>query len=372
MFERYLTDALTTHFGHVVENIDSDKVRISAWNGELVLQDLTLRSKALSSFVADCPVEIAYGKVGNLELQLPWKIFGSTQKRPDQSALFSMGCSVVLKDVNILITPTRQENKRQAQHTTDTAPDLVENSRIQKEKAVQTLLDADLLKRVAESSLSSNRWKWVQDWLAGVFTNLSVTVKDIHIRYEDPGTSMGFEWTIHNKESSRQQLQYRPPFSVGISLRQFSVQTVAQDQFEESIEATNGETIRIRESEEKKGENNRSAESPNTISKQSPSCSASGSFTTSRKIVAADRLSIYWDSNCQLMSIYDNSVDVDSDRIERNRRYESCFADLNGGTVSSSVVEEATMVVAVVVVVVVVVVVAAAAAIAAAAANRCS
>ena len=53
MFERYLTGAFATHFGHVVDNLDSDKVRLSAWNGELVLKDLSLRADALESFITD-------------------------------------------------------------------------------------------------------------------------------------------------------------------------------------------------------------------------------------------------------------------------------------------------------------------------------
>ena len=35
MLERYLTETLTKHFGHFVENLDSDQVRLSAWKGEM-------------------------------------------------------------------------------------------------------------------------------------------------------------------------------------------------------------------------------------------------------------------------------------------------------------------------------------------------
>ena len=41
MFERYGSDALTTgpYFGRLVENLDADEVRLSAWKGELVVND---------------------------------------------------------------------------------------------------------------------------------------------------------------------------------------------------------------------------------------------------------------------------------------------------------------------------------------------
>ena len=112
MFERYLTDALTNQFGHFVENLDADKVRLSAWNGELVLEDLSLRTNALQTLMPDCPVELAYGKVGNLEIRIPWTLFRSQlrwRKENDQRPrLLSTRCSIVLSDVNILVTPRRQ------------------------------------------------------------------------------------------------------------------------------------------------------------------------------------------------------------------------------------------------------------------------
>jgi vacuolar protein sorting-associated protein 13A/C len=195
MFERYLTDALTTHFGHVVENLDSDKVRLSAWNGELVLNDLSLRPTALESFISDCPVEIAYGSVGNLELRIPWNLFRS-QLRWRKAAgprISETGCSIVLSDVNILVTPRRQNSD--ASNDNEEAVLSLEELRLQKEKQVQSLLNADLLQRITESTVSSGRWTWLQDLLSNLVSTLSVTVRDVHIRYEDPGTSMGFVWS---------------------------------------------------------------------------------------------------------------------------------------------------------------------------------
>ena len=81
MFERYLTDALTKHFGHLVENVDAEKVRLSAWNGKLVLEDVILRNDALDSFMEQCPVELAFGKIGRLDVCPGQRLDRCTQDR---------------------------------------------------------------------------------------------------------------------------------------------------------------------------------------------------------------------------------------------------------------------------------------------------
>jgi hypothetical protein len=313
MFERYLTDALTTHFGHVVENLDADKVRLSAWSGELVLEDLSLRPTALASFVANCPVEIAYGKVGNLELSIPWKLFGSRKlRRGDQEEISR--CSVVLSNVNILITP-RRETKRQMPENDDEdleSSDTPEERRLKKERQVQSLLDADLLQRVAKSSLSSSRWQWVQDWLAGLLSTLSVTVKNIHIRYEDPGTSMGFVWSSNNGGKDSTIRKYRPSFAVGITLREFSVLTRgAQQQQEES---------KVEDSKDGKLDGKEPAQ------EQPSNVAPAQDFVVRHKVAAADKLAIYWDSDCQLISLY---VDQAKGREQQSAQYQSSFGILN-------------------------------------------
>jgi hypothetical protein len=350
MFERYLTDVLTTHFGHVVENLDADKVRLSAWNGELVLQDLTLRPGALNTFIRDCPVEIAYGKVGNLELRLPWKIFGSggggssPSSSLERTGLFAKGCTVVLSDVNILITPRKETRKPKSGDLYDSndedlvySEDSVESRRVQKEKRVQTLLDADLLKRVTSSSgASTTQWKWVQDWLTGLLSTLSVTVRNIHIRYEDPGTSMGFEWnyssgTTEAKESSSRH--YRPPFAVGIDLDQFSVQTT--NPLIREGPNRDSTTPRIESLEEKKGDGKMMTESQALSSAVRQS--RNNRFLTSRKTAAAYRLAIYWDSECNLMSIHALSNKGETvTRVELCQYYESAFRILNNDQSSDS------------------------------------
>lgn len=265
MFERYLTDVLTTYFGAFVENLDADKVRLSAWRGELVLEDLLLRKNALEAVLPHgCPLEIAYGRVGNLELRIPW---GTTKD-----------CVLILSDLHILLTPKSQRWEQ------DYEEDLsLEEKRARKEHKVQQMLDAQLLQRVSKSEQpcstaeSSSRWQWARERLAKLLSNLHVTIRNIHVRYEDPGTIVGFVWT-------KRQKYCRNSFAIGVTLRQFSVQTT--DVANEDKD---------------------------------------GAYQIRHKLAAAYQLAIYWDRGCHLMA-----SNVYSLRMEQQEYYASAFDVLSG------------------------------------------
>ena len=298
MFERYLTDALTTHFGHVIENLDSDKVRISAWNGELVLSDLSLRPTALDSFINACPVEISYGNIGNLELRIPWKLFRSNSgsssdgDSPSSSTAASLisSCQIVLSDVDILITPRRVSPSSADDDGYDEADTKSpEETRVQKEKRIQAAIDAGLLQRVTKSSIPSARWKWIQEWLSEVLASLSVTITNIHVRYEDPGTSMGFSW--RSDDNTR---RYRPSFSVGVTLSEFSIRnSKPSDKKKDSTDKDNDDEV--------------------AVMKAPP---------FRYKAADARQLAIYWESDCKLMS---ESVTPAESRPKASEQFGSMF-----------------------------------------------
>jgi hypothetical protein len=177
--------------------------------------------------------------VGNLELRIPW---GTTKE-----------CVLILSDLYILITP-KQSQQGHPENEEDLS---VEEKRARKENKVQRVLDAQLFERVAKSEQSSSavessRWQWARERVAKLLSNLHVTIRNIHVRYEDPGNSFGFVW--------RKRQEYNEhSFAIGIMLRQFSVQTTDAPDKE-----------------------------------QDP--------TMRHKLAAAYQLAVYWDQNCHLMT----------------------------------------------------------------------
>jgi hypothetical protein len=107
MFERYLSDVLTSYFGqYIQDDIDIETIRISAWRGgAIVLRDVQLRRDCLQHLLVTAPsrrgpsestngkhededgdtedededdvrvpIELIYGHIGRLELHIPWKV----------------------------------------------------------------------------------------------------------------------------------------------------------------------------------------------------------------------------------------------------------------------------------------------------------
>ena len=286
MLERYLSHMLTTKFGHIFENFDENKVRVSAWNGEIVLEDLYLKQNSSDALLSETPLEIRYGHIGKLEVKIPWKVLRSRAK--------DVNCSLILSDVCILISP-----KRSSETPTDTEesePSLAEK-RTAKEEKVQALMDAKLFTQSMDgASNKSSQWRWIHEWLTSLVSNLSVTVHNVHIRYEDSGNSFGLVWNDANTSSA---------FSVGMTLRQFSVQTTDRGHKEEV-----------------------------------QSYEASEAFSVTHKLAAAYQLSIYWDRGCALMSMQvekimkENSVKI-GDEVEY---YANSFQLLNEESIQGNFV----------------------------------
>jgi hypothetical protein len=334
MFERYLSDLVTAHFGHVVENLDAEKVRVSAWSGELVLRDLVLRKQALDNILGDqCAVEVAYGKVGHLELRLPWKLIRSQLWRGSSAASDTgrYGISVVLTDVNILLTPRRQSPFAEESDSLEKPSSLSEEEkRLRREEKVQDLLAAALLNRVTQSShqgkpgAKRNRWQWLRDFASRLLSNLSVTVRNIHIRYEDPGFCMGFRWRTEHDLSDH---SYRPGFAIGVTLHQFSIQTADPS-------TILGKSDFSRKQKERSPTDD--IASLESLKKNKAEPSAKALHTVYHKIAAAYQLAIYWDSDTNLVSL---SKQVNQERPEFDQGEEASvdyfalsFAALNDGS----------------------------------------
>jgi hypothetical protein len=372
MFERYITDALTTHFGHIVESVDADKMQLSAWKGELELHDVTLKTHALDNILKQpCPVEIAFGHIELFQVKIPWSLlsaqFLNWQKNTSSESrlLESSACSIVLSDVNILVTPRRNVHQEQDEEDKkdraqgENHADTKLRRRADKERQVQSLLDANLLKRVTESSVSSSRWTWLQNWISSLLSTLSVTIRNIHIRYEDPGTSMGFQWKVHLKEYSGinspprlfpKQQRFRPAFAVGITLKEFSVQSVVDSSAKNAVIGLVTRRDNVRKTTKDQDDDTVVTTTKNDATSVSSNVSAStkvtetidsparqqqpqtlrSSFIKRYKLAAAEHLAIYWDSDSHLITMNATRSDTVS-RPSTLRMYREAFTVLNDG-----------------------------------------
>lgn len=367
LIERYLAESLTKQFGHIVEGLDADKVRLSTWKGQLELRDVVLKRDALQNILEGgrqgtssrgtgrhVPIEIAYGRIGTLQAKLPWQLvrrqivlMRQKQKGNDgqgrasgaeetQPAQHSEKLSVVLSDVNILLTPKRR--RQRSPSITDDYDDEEGEDPSAKEKDVQVALDAQLLRRVTESSQQvdgdkndkqsaatrSGQWWFVRqlvvNQISSLLSQLVVTVENIHIRYEDNGCSMGFIWNNtsrnlkpmwmepgHDGQVSRPAIRYRPPFAIGITLREFSVVTPTDNKI--------GGTHAKSDQEVSDANSNVSNTDDGAIRDRNQ---------IKRKRAAAKDLSAYWDSDCKTLM-----TGLPLEEKDEDDYYRSMFTMLN-------------------------------------------
>jgi hypothetical protein len=267
MLEKYLSNFLTAKFSHLVEDFDKEAINISAWKGAISMKDLVLKQTALETLDNEIPLEIAYGKIGSLDLQIPW------------SSLMSKSSSIVLTDVSLLIAPRKVGEK----HAQD---DEMHHS--SKEEKVQVFLNPKLLQSSIAQTHKSNRLARFLSWVSSsVFRDLSVTIKNIHIRYEDPGSSLGFVWNNEALSSSSTS------FAVGMTLRQFSVQTTNIADGDSDVKV--------------------------------------GGATVQRKLAAIYQLAIYWDHDCPLIAVRASQIE---DGVAARQHSAAAFSAMEGGTLN--------------------------------------
>ena len=248
MFERYLTDTLKEHFSQFFV-LHPDQLEVSAWRGEINLSNLQIKATALSALLPSLShTFISHGQISQFQLTIPWQTFTNPTNNNNS------GCSLTLTDLEIII------------HDADPSlPNIIVDSsatlRTLKEKHISTLLSEALKLRAEQlfqsstatraASTKSIKERWVKRIIANVLSSLTVTVKNVHIRYE------------HHASNGKVT-------AVGLTLRQFFISSPSSNNDEgdaDDVPAPNPE--------------------PNS--------------TTQKKLAAVYQLGVYWDSNSSLI-----------------------------------------------------------------------
>ncbi|KAJ7783787.1 vacuolar protein sorting-associated protein 13 [Mycena maculata] len=183
-----------------VENLDMNQVNYGIGQGQLTLRNLRLKKGALDKF--RLPVDVLEGHLGKFTLSLHWMNLGNQP------------VEVMVEDVYLLVVPSPQSNDDPEE----------EEKRAQAAKA-ERLENAELLhmRGQAESTDDTPQSQGLLESLtAKIVNNLQVTVKNIHIRYEDKLSVPGH------------------PFAAGVTLAGFTAVSVNDHWQAAFIESTAG------------------------------------------------------------------------------------------------------------------------------------
>ncbi|KAJ7634302.1 vacuolar protein sorting-associated protein 13 [Mycena polygramma] len=200
-----------------VENLDLNQVNYGIGQGQLTLRNLRLKKGALDKF--RLPVDVLEGHLGKFTLSLHWMNLGNQP------------VEIIVEDVYLLVVPSPQSNDDPEE----------EEKRAQAAKA-ERLENAELLHMRGQAEASPGMPLYVhiffptnpltddaaqpqgllQSLTAKIINNLQVTVKNIHIRYEDKMSVPGH------------------PFAAGITLAGFTAVSVDSNWQAAFIESTAG------------------------------------------------------------------------------------------------------------------------------------
>ncbi|KNB01705.1 hypothetical protein FOXG_04892 [Fusarium oxysporum f. sp. lycopersici 4287] len=183
MLEGLVAGLLNRFLGMYVKNFDPAQLKVGIWSGDVKLRNLELRREALDQL--KLPINVMEGHLGELTLVIPW------------SNLRGAPVKVFIQDVFLLASP-----KEEAEYDQD------EEDRRKQRLKMEKLDSAELLKERNQEGLSQEEQKKSQSFTQSLVTkivdNLQVTVKNIHIRYEDSISAPGH------------------PFALGVTLEEFS------------------------------------------------------------------------------------------------------------------------------------------------------
>ncbi|KAI1120705.1 hypothetical protein F5Y10DRAFT_272813 [Nemania abortiva] len=183
MLEGLVAGLLNRFLGMYVKNFDPAQLKVGIWSGDVKLRDLELRREALDQL--KLPINVVEGHLGQLTLTIPW------------SNLRGAPVKVFIEDVFLLASPKEEA-----------AYDAEEEDRRKQRIKMEKLDSAELIKERNQEGLSQEEQKKSQSFTESLVTkivdNLQVTVKNIHVRYEDSISAPGH------------------PFALGVTLEEFS------------------------------------------------------------------------------------------------------------------------------------------------------
>ncbi|TGZ78721.1 hypothetical protein EX30DRAFT_322121 [Ascodesmis nigricans] len=190
MLEGLISTLMNRFLGMYIKNFDSKQLNIGIWSGDVRLRNLELKKEALDQM--KLPLNVLEGHLGQLTLQIPW------------SNLKGKPVKVLIEDVYLLAGPRIDQNY-----------DAEEEERRQHVVKLEKLQNAELLQERTSAGMSAEEQQKTQSFAESLTTkildNLQITVKNIHIRYEDAASTPGH------------------PFALGFTLEEFSAVSTNED-----------------------------------------------------------------------------------------------------------------------------------------------
>ncbi|CAF1279009.1 unnamed protein product [Rotaria magnacalcarata] len=190
VFENIIVYLLDKYLGNYIENLDTKKLKIDLWNGNVVLENLYLKSNALADL--NLPVTIAIGYLQKLVLQVPW------------TNIYTHPIKVTIDGLFLLAVPK-----------TEVEYDAKRDEKDEYEMKMKEVQQIEELRkqREAEKNTQGNDKNdtFIERIQLQILRNLELSMRNIHIAYEDKSSKPNH------------------PFAFGITLNYFTLHTTTSD-----------------------------------------------------------------------------------------------------------------------------------------------
>lgn len=196
MFESLVANLLNRFLGAYIENFDPKQLNIGIWGGDVKLRNLRLKRDSLDKF--KLPADVKFGHVGELTLQIPW------------SNLKGKPVKIIIDDVYVLASPKILEDF-------DLEEEREKEQQLKREKLNnwEALEQASVQNQNLTNDINSNE-SFTESLVTKIIDNLQVTIKNIHVRYEDDSIltenpyALGF--TLSELSAVSTDLTWNPSF----------------------------------------------------------------------------------------------------------------------------------------------------------------
>ncbi len=206
MLEGLVSNLLNRFLGMYVKNFNPQQLNVGIWNGDVKLRNLELRREALDQL--HLPVNVVEGHLGSLTMSIPW------------TNLRGKPVKISIEDVFVLAAP-----KEDAKYDEEEEANRAHSVKMEK------LENAELLKQRNSEGLSQEEQQKSQSFMESMTTaiidNLQISIKNIHIRYEDTIAAPGH------------------PFALGLTLKEFSAVSTDEDWRPSFIQSSSGTTHKL-------------------------------------------------------------------------------------------------------------------------------
>ena len=206
MLEGLVANLLNRFLGMYVKNFDPKQLNVGIWSGDVKLRNLELRREALDQL--HLPINVVEGRIGELTLSIPW------------SNLRGKPVKVNIEDVFLLAAPKEEDDydaKEEEGRAVAVKLEKLESAELLKERNTENMSKEEQQKNQSFAS----------SFATAIVDNLQVSIKNVHLRYEDSIATPGH------------------PFAIGLTVKEMSAISTDGDWRPTFIQSTSGTTHKL-------------------------------------------------------------------------------------------------------------------------------